>query len=96
MFSCTLPCAHKTIFQAFMPESRSQAVNSGVLFYGANSTTVNPDGCQGEILLSLYTLFTDLSPGTCAAAKTKDSKFVIAEQLIISILSEATCARARE
>lgn len=54
---------------------------------GAKSTAVNPDSCPGEILLSLYTLFTDLSPGTCVPANARDSKFVIEKQLIISILS---------
>lgn len=49
-------------------------------------------GCQEysskswqQIFLSLYTLFTDLSPGNLIPASAGDSQFVIAEQLTISI-----------
>lgn len=61
--SDTSLCTHKTISQAFMPASRSprHRVWSSILVV-PTAQQLNPDGCQGEILLSLCTRFTDLSP----------------------------------
>lgn len=59
------PCTHKTISPAFMPASRSprHRVWSPILVV-PTAQQLNPDGCQGGILLSLCTRFTDVSPRT--------------------------------
>lgn len=83
--SDTSPCTHKTISQAFMPASRSprHRVWSSILVV-PTAQQLNPDGCQGEILLSLCTRFTDLSPRAHIPANGReggrDRKLAIDEQ----------------
>lgn len=73
--SDTSPCTHKTISQAFMPASRSprHQLWSSILVV-PTAQQLSPDGCQGEILLSLCTRFTDVSLRTHIPANWREGK----------------------
>lgn len=73
--SDTSPCTHKTISQAFMPASRSprHRLRSSILVV-PTAQQLSPDGCQGEILLSLCTRFTDVSPRTHIPANWREGE----------------------
>lgn len=64
-----------------------QGITSEFYSRAPRGQQLNPDGCQDEILFVTLHLFTELSPRTCTAADVRDSKFLIAEQLIISIFA---------
>lgn len=98
--SDTSPCTHKTISQAFMPASRSPRHRdwSSILVV-PTAQQLNPDGCQGEILLSLCTRFTDVSPRTRIPANRREGgkdRETVNSQLMSNIffsLFDRDCAR---